>query len=209
MRALSEIATRLWQIRATVKEMERRRDQQVGGLSQVESSRLLAFKSALHILAWALEIDLEQLDGAPLLPSEEYPQQVMAHRVEIESITGKGARCLWLVEIPAYHDRLDAGFSTEYQAFFLSDEHARELYDALGEALPVLDAGDGPLASHAVCTLPQLRPAPRRVIHAPQPTPQPTVYLPTRPAPKPRPARRQVARPLPDSEGLGYGDWGA
>lgn len=115
MRALNEIATRLWQTRATVQAMQRRRDQGgpqgvpqgtqggllVGGLSQVESSRLLAFKSALHLLAWVLEIDLDQLDAEPLLASEEQPRQVQAHRVEIESTLGTGARCLWLTDLEA------------------------------------------------------------------------------------------------------------
>lgn len=233
MRALHEIATRLWQTRATVNEMQRRRDQGIqqggSGLSHVESSRLLAFKSALHLLAWVLEIDLEQLDATPLLAFEEYPQQVMAHRVEIESTVGKGARCLWLVELPAHRDLLDDGFSTEYQAFFLADEQARALYAALGEALPALDAGDGWRNGlgdlPVVCTLPQLRPTPQRSIPslqpmlslptrpptrpATQPATQPATSQVTRPAPKPRPPRRPVVRPMPDSDGLGYGDWGA
>lgn len=160
MRDLVSMARRLLETRRTVKELERTAAGR-GELDTLSATRLMVFRGALQALAWALEIDLDQMDSPSLtnLLANEHPAGVRLHRVDVTGPDG-ATRILWLTEIPAYRDPVDEGFSTEYWSCFLSDAQARELYRALGETLP--------LPTFPVCTLPSARPHP--VV---QPAPRP------------------------------------
>lgn len=157
MRDLVSVARRLLETRKSVRELERQAGElasQGQGLNTLLASRLLVFRGALQALAWALEIDLDQMDSPPLsnLLANEHPSGVRLHRVDMGSLEpGGSSRILWLTEMPPHRDPLDAGFSTEYWSFFLSDAQARDLYRALGETLP--------LPTFPVCTLPTPQPA--------------------------------------------------
>jgi len=176
------MARRLLETRRTVKELERTASGQ-GALDTLSASRLMVFRGALQALAWALEIDLDQMDSPSLtnLLANEHPDGVRLQRVDVQGPDG-ATRILWLTEIPAHHDPLDAGFSTEYWSCFLSDAQARELYRALGQTLP--------LPTFPVCTLPH----PARLAR------------PARPA---RPAAAATARSTPHRSGLSSGSNGA
>jgi hypothetical protein len=133
MRSQAEIAQRLLEARATVRELERRgadRD----GAALLDSVRLGAYRAFIQALAWALDIDLNQIDApVPLLGDPELPSAVMLHRIELGERANE--RVMWLAEIPAHEDAVDAGYSTEYWSCFFNVEQAHELRDALVAAL--------------------------------------------------------------------------
>lgn len=168
MRDLVTLARRLFETRRTVKELERQADA-THELNTLDASRLLVFRGALQALAWALEIDLEQLSAPPLTNLPEQPSSVTLHRVELGGANGSERRLLWLTEIPAHHDPVDAGFSTEYWSCFLNGAQARELHAALGEALgEVLGEALGSEDTDTktpTCALPRLRLQPRQPAH--------------------------------------------
>ena len=192
MRNLVDVARRLLQTRKTVKELERVAATNTT-LNTLDASRLLVFRGALQALAWALEVDLEQLSAPPLTNLPEQPSCVTLHRVELGGANGSERRLLWLTEIPAHQDPVDDGFSTEYWSCFFNDQQARQLYVALSEALDEHDdehddghdehddghdEHDDGHDEHetdtrtATCALPRLRLQPRQP-RQPQPEPLP------------------------------------
>ncbi|HZC06485.1 MAG TPA: hypothetical protein VE338_12685 [Ktedonobacterales bacterium] len=147
---LVTVARRLLETRRTVKRLEAQIAETptlpalpaplahaLGELHPLEQARLLTHRAALQMLAWVLEIDLDHLITPPSMRNlPEQPEHVMLHRVEMgDAETNEGSRQMWLMEIPAYTDPRDPGFSTDYWASFLNDTQAHELYEALGDLL--------------------------------------------------------------------------
>jgi hypothetical protein len=135
---------------------------------------LTVYRAALHILAWTLEMDLDQIDHAPsLVGLPEQPTHPQLHRVEVgDPQSADGTRTLYLTEIPAYTDERDPSYSMESWSCFLNDQQAYELYLALGEVLypePSL-----PVEQPAVVTLPRLHLTSRAPVQSP-------IHLPLQP----------------------------
>jgi len=169
MRDLVAVARRLLETRKTVKDLERLAVTD-HGLHETDKARLIVFRAALHMLAWVLEVDLDQIDQPPsLVGLPERPTQPQLHRVEVgDPQSASGARTLYLTEIPAYIDERDTSYSMETWSCFLSDQQAYELYLALGETLypePSLEP-TLPMQAPAVVTLPRLHPV-SRAVHQP------------------------------------------
>lgn len=163
MRDRAEIAERLLAARATVRELTELEQNGAGSpsahpaphpaphpakagakagakataASALQSTRLLAYRAYVEALAWALDVDLNQIDIPMTLLSglapEELPATVQLHRLEL----GEPSRPLvmWLAEIPAHHDERGTDYSTESWSCFLHDEQAHQLLAALTTAL--------------------------------------------------------------------------
>lgn len=127
------IARRLLEIRATMRTLEREGAGRADAHT-LESARFQAHRAYAQALAWALEIDLNQIDiPASLLSLEEQPTHVQLHRLEL----GEAPQTLvmWLAEIPAHQDAHGPDYSTESWSCFLHDKQARELLAALATCL--------------------------------------------------------------------------
>ena len=156
MRDRASIARRLLDERATMRELERRgvAEWPAGHVAvSLDSVGLLVYRAMTQSLAWALDVDLNQIDvPMSLLAPVEMPATVQLHRLELGE--RPHAIVMWLAEIPAHHDVAGPDYSTEGWSFFLHDEQAHQLLSALTAALTPAQSAITPTR------LPTLRPAP-------------------------------------------------
>ena len=162
MRSQAEIARRLLDARATVRELERKGAGRSSGsnAAALDSARLVVYRALAQALAWALDIDLNLTDipSLALLAPEEQPTTVQLHRLEL----GEAPHTLimWLAEIPAHDDAAGPDYSTESWSCFLHDEQAQQLRDALVAALA------GERTETAGLRLPPLQPRSLQLSHS-------------------------------------------